>query len=90
LVTVEEHLLTTSEAYLLHKGHQAQQNLRLSVAKFVADVLRAGTLMDLHWRQGNDMWMSYGLWVCVFGAKLAESYFFLTLSFKDPLEDEGN
>ncbi|OXV11226.1 hypothetical protein Egran_01011 [Elaphomyces granulatus] len=34
---------------------------------------------------GNDMWMSYGLWVCVFGAKLVESYFFLTLSFKDPI-----
>ncbi|KAJ6083968.1 1-3-beta-glucan synthase component FKS1 [Penicillium sp. IBT 16267x] len=34
---------------------------------------------------GNDMWMSYGLWVCVFGAKLAESYFFLTLSLKDPI-----
>ncbi|OJJ82858.1 uncharacterized protein ASPGLDRAFT_36969 [Aspergillus glaucus CBS 516.65] len=35
--------------------------------------------------QGNDMWMSYGLWICVFGAKLSESYFFLTLSFKDPI-----
>lgn len=35
--------------------------------------------------KGNDMWMSYGLWVCVFGAKLSESYFFLTLSFKDPI-----
>ncbi|KAL4934026.1 1,3-beta-glucan synthase component-domain-containing protein [Aspergillus undulatus] len=35
--------------------------------------------------KGNDMWMSYGLWVCVFGAKLAESYFFLTLSIKDPI-----
>ncbi|KKY20183.1 putative glucan synthase [Diplodia seriata] len=34
---------------------------------------------------GNDMWMSYGLWVVVFGAKLAESYFFLTLSFRDPI-----
>jgi len=34
---------------------------------------------------GNDMWMSYGLWVCVLGAKLTESYFFLTLSFKDPI-----
>lgn len=34
---------------------------------------------------GNDMWMSYGLWVLVFGAKLVESYFFLTLSFKDPI-----
>ena len=35
--------------------------------------------------QGNDMWMSYGLWVAVFSAKFAESYFFLTLSFRDPI-----
>lgn len=35
--------------------------------------------------EGNSMWMSYGLWVCVFAAKLVESYFFLTLSFKDPI-----
>jgi 1,3-beta-glucan synthase len=35
--------------------------------------------------QGNDMWMSYGLWVFVFAAKLSESYFFLSLSFKDPI-----
>ncbi|KAK4940614.1 1,3-beta-D-glucan synthase, partial [Elasticomyces elasticus] len=35
--------------------------------------------------QGNDMWMSYGLWVLVFAAKLCESYFFLTLSFRDPI-----
>ncbi|PGH04390.1 1,3-beta-glucan synthase component FKS1 [Blastomyces parvus] len=35
--------------------------------------------------RGNDMWMSYGLWVCVFGLKLVESYFFLTLSFRDPI-----
>ncbi|KAE8450035.1 hypothetical protein EG329_007174 [Mollisiaceae sp. DMI_Dod_QoI] len=34
---------------------------------------------------GNDMWMSYGLWLCVFAAKLAESYVFLTLSFRDPI-----
>ncbi|KAF5015840.1 hypothetical protein F66182_12681, partial [Fusarium sp. NRRL 66182] len=34
---------------------------------------------------GNGMWMSYGMWVCVFAAKLVESYFFLTLSFKDPI-----
>jgi 1,3-beta-glucan synthase len=36
---------------------------------------------------GNDMWMSYGLWVLVFGAKLAESYLFLTLSFRDPVRE---
>ncbi|EME40368.1 glycosyltransferase family 48 protein [Dothistroma septosporum NZE10] len=35
--------------------------------------------------KGNDMWMSYGLWVLVFAAKLAESYFFLTLSLRDPI-----
>lgn len=34
---------------------------------------------------GNDMWMSYGLWVCVFAAKLAESYLALALSFRDPI-----
>ena len=35
--------------------------------------------------QGNDMWMSYGLWVFVFAAKLGESYVYLTLSFRDPI-----
>lgn len=35
--------------------------------------------------KGNDMWMSYGLWVTVFTAKLAESYFYLTLSIRDPI-----
>ncbi|KAI7531882.1 1,3-beta-glucan synthase component, partial [Hortaea werneckii] len=34
---------------------------------------------------GNDMWMSYGIWVLVFAAKLSESYFFLTLSLRDPI-----
>ena len=35
--------------------------------------------------KGNDMWMSYGLWALVFAAKLSESYFFLTLSLRDPI-----
>lgn len=35
--------------------------------------------------KGDEMWMSYGLWIVVFGAKLSESYVFLTLSFKDPI-----
>ena len=34
---------------------------------------------------GNDKWMSYGLWTLVFAAKLTESYFFLTLSIRDPI-----
>lgn len=37
--------------------------------------------------KGNDMWMSYGLWVCVFTAKMAESYFLLVLSVRDPIRD---
>ncbi|CAN6639441.1 1,3-beta-glucan synthase component Fks1p [Trichomonascus vanleenenianus] len=37
--------------------------------------------------KGNDMWMSYGLWVCVFTAKFVESYFMLTLSLRDPIRD---
>ena len=34
---------------------------------------------------GNDMAMSFGLWVFVFGLKLGESYAYLTLSFRDPI-----
>lgn len=35
--------------------------------------------------KGNDRWMSWGLWLLVWGFKLAESYAFLILSLKDPL-----
>lgn len=34
---------------------------------------------------GSSRWFSYGLWVSVFTCKFIESYFFLTLSLKDPL-----
>jgi 1,3-beta-glucan synthase len=37
--------------------------------------------------RGLDMWMSYLLWVIVFLAKLVESYFFLTLSLRDPIRN---
>ncbi|KAF7728693.1 1,3-beta-D-glucan synthase [Apophysomyces ossiformis] len=33
-----------------------------------------------------DSIMSIGMWLCVFTCKLIESYFFLALSFKDPLK----
>ncbi|CAM0139665.1 unnamed protein product [Umbelopsis sp. WA50703] len=36
-----------------------------------------------------DRFMSIGLWTCVFACKLLESYFFLALSFKDPLKVMG-
>jgi 1,3-beta-glucan synthase len=42
---------------------------------------------SFHKLRGNDMWVSYGLWVCVFVAKLVESYFFLILSLRDPIRD---
>jgi len=35
--------------------------------------------------RGNDMAMSFGLWVVVFGLKFGESYVYLTLSFKDAI-----
>ncbi|CAG8558559.1 9541_t:CDS:2, partial [Ambispora leptoticha] len=34
----------------------------------------------------KDRAVSIALWTCVFGCKLIESYFFLSLSFKDPLK----
>lgn len=34
---------------------------------------------------GIDRWLSYLLWVAVFTAKFCESYFFLTLSLRDPI-----
>ncbi len=36
---------------------------------------------------GTDMWVSYLLWLVVLGAKFSESYFFLTLSLRDPIRD---
>lgn len=35
--------------------------------------------------KGNDMAMSYGLWIVVFGLKFGESYMFLILPFRDPI-----
>lgn len=50
--------------------------------RYVASQTFTASYPRLH---GHDMWMSYGIWVLVFGAKLAESYVFLTLSFRDPI-----
>lgn len=35
--------------------------------------------------RGNDMAMSFGIWLVVFGAKFGESYIYLTISIKDPI-----
>lgn len=34
---------------------------------------------------GRSKWFSRGLWICVFVCKFIESYFFLTLSLRDPI-----
>lgn len=53
-----------------------------NVRRYVASQTFTASFAKLH---GNDMWMSYGLWVCVFTAKMVESYFFLILSIRDPI-----
>lgn len=40
-----------------------------------------------HSLPSNDRLISCGLWICVFVAKLTESYFFLTLSLRDPVRE---
>ncbi|ERS95454.1 1,3-beta-glucan synthase [Sporothrix schenckii 1099-18] len=35
--------------------------------------------------KGNDMLLSYFLWACVFGAKMGESYVYLTRAFRDSI-----
>jgi 1,3-beta-glucan synthase len=50
--------------------------------QYVASQTFTASYPRLH---GNDMWMSYGLWVLVFAAKMSESYFFLTRSFRDSI-----
>lgn len=42
---------------------------------------------SFHKLRGKAALSSYGLWVSVFTAKFVESYFFLTLSLKDPVRE---
>ncbi|KAL2268460.1 hypothetical protein VTJ83DRAFT_3306 [Remersonia thermophila] len=35
--------------------------------------------------RGNDMALSFGMWITVFGLKFGESYVYLTLSIRDPI-----
>lgn len=59
-------------------GSYMKRNSRQYVASqtFTASYPRLG---------GTDMAMSFGLWLVVFGAKFAESYQYLTLSFRDSI-----
>jgi 1,3-beta-glucan synthase len=59
-------------------GNLFQRNPR----RFLANRLFTANYPRL---RGNDIFMSYGLWVLVFAAKLTESYFYLTLSLRDSI-----
>ncbi|KAI9716709.1 MAG: 1,3-beta-D-glucan synthase [Chrysothrix sp. TS-e1954] len=50
--------------------------------QYVASQTFTASYPRLH---GNDMWMSYGIWVAVFIAKFTESWFALTLSIRDSI-----
>lgn len=50
--------------------------------KFISSQTFTASFPKLH---GRSRWFSYGLWIFVFTAKYIESYFFLTLSIKDPI-----
>jgi 1,3-beta-glucan synthase len=59
-------------------GNLFQRNSR----RFLANKLFTANYPRL---KGNDIFMSYGMWVLVFAAKFAESYAYLTLSLRDPI-----
>ena len=52
--------------------------------RYISSQTFTASYIKLH---GLDMWMSYLLWFLVFLAKLVESYFFLTLSLRDPIRN---
>lgn len=56
--------------------------MKKSTRKYVASQTFTASFYQL---EGLDMWMSYLMWTTVFAAKYAESYFFLTLSLRDPI-----
>lgn len=58
--------------------------LNKKTRRYVASQTFTASFPQLH---GIDMWLSYLLWTTVFAAKLAESYWFLTLSLRDPIRD---
>ncbi|KAI8097579.1 1,3-beta-glucan synthase component-domain-containing protein [Halteromyces radiatus] len=69
-------LVFTPSAYLFI-GRDKRYRNNLAYRQFTANF---PTLKPI------DRIMSISLWVCVFSCKLLESYFFLALSFKDPLK----
>lgn len=75
--------------------------VRFRICSFVRGIERATCILTMNSPQyavsqtftasyvrlsGNGMWVSSGLWVCLFAAKSMESYF-MTLSSRPLLED---
>ena len=56
--------------------------LNRSSRRYVSSQTFTASFAPLH---GWDRLLSYGIWICVFGAKYAESYYFLILSLTDPI-----
>lgn len=56
--------------------------MKKSTRRYVASQTFTASFAPL---TGIDMWLSYLVWVTVFAAKYAESYFFLILSLRDPI-----
>ncbi|KAF6006542.1 hypothetical protein HII13_005019 [Brettanomyces bruxellensis] len=52
--------------------------------KFLPNIYFTNSICQL---QGKRILASYGLWIGVFASKFLESYFFLTLSLKDPIRE---
>ncbi|SCV15312.1 1,3-beta-glucan synthase component FKS1 [Nakaseomyces glabratus] len=56
--------------------------MQKSTRRYVASQTFTASFAPLH---GLDRWLSYLVWVTVFAAKYAESYYFLILSLRDPI-----
>ncbi|KAF8531843.1 hypothetical protein JB92DRAFT_3288040 [Gautieria morchelliformis] len=69
---------------MLNAGYSANENLMevLTCTKMQADG-KGGVNMNTGQRAAYDH--SIMLWILIFGCKFTESYFFLTLSFCDPI-----
>lgn len=59
-------------------------NSRLTGRKSLASTNFTGNFYQL---KGTDKMASFGLWTAIFLSKFIESYFFLTLSLKDPVRE---
>lgn len=65
-----------------HKNKNNNTKIKKGNRKFVSSQTFTAMFPDL---RNRNKWFSFGLWFFVFVAKFVESYFFLTLSMRDPI-----